>query len=842
MRNFRDRAVYRSSRFLSLQMAIAVACLAPAASTQVQSRGNYTTPAPEKTTPVATSPNAGSHAQSIDADGQSARVPRASTFNQKTESGTAPPPTLTPPIFLAPAIYATGDANAVASADLNGDGKPDLVVANCAGSCSIQAEGTISVLLGNGDGTFQSPVNYPSGGMLPTSVQIADINLDGKPDIVILNESDGVSMLLGNGDGTFQPPVLIAGSGSQQVLVADLNHDGKPDVVVLSGQVGVLLGNGDGTFQPMVNYEECCIPSNSLALADVNGDGTLDLLVDYWGAIGIRLGNGDGTFQSESSIALGVLSSWLAAGDVNGDGHIDLAWTHSCLGGCTSFGTVSVMLGNGDGTFQAPVAYGWEGYGATSVAIADINGDGKSDLVIGGADCNVTCGLGLGGIGVLLGNGDGTFQATLPYTPFNPIGSQVLVQDVNGDNRPDVISIPTGIDTYIQVWLHVGNIHTTTGLSSSLNPSVFGQPLTMTAKVHASTGAATGTVELFDNSYDCPNRSNDCGGVALSSGSAVFSHVLLPAGSNSLIGAYQGSLTFNSSTSPQLNQVVQMASTTTAVVSSLNPATPAKKFTYTATVAGQYGGGISGSVTFSDGGTTLGTVATAPSGQATVGVSNQSCGIHPITTTYSGDANNNASTSQTLNEQVQCSTSTSLTTSGSPTFVGQPVTFTATVKSKYGAIPNGELVTFYDGKTALASVALVGQTAAYTTSTLSAKSHVIAATYAGDAGFTPSTARITQNVVKYATATTVSSSLNPSAQGQPVTFTANVTSAGGPVPTGKVAFRNGVASLGTVVLSGGVATITKSSLPIGTDAITADYLGDADSAVSKSATLNQVVQ
>jgi hypothetical protein len=750
-------------------------------------------------------------------------------------------PTRTPPIFLPPANYSTDGPNAIAVADVNGDGKPDLVVANCpGGGCDAQVPGTISVLLGNGDGTFQEPVNYPSGGMLPTSVQIADMNLDGKPDIVVTNESFGVSMLLGNGDGTFQPVVGVAGiAGPQRVLVADLNHDGKPDLVVLSGSTEVLLGNGDGTFQPIVIYEGCigCLTS-SLAIADVNGDGKLDLLVSYWDEIGVRLGNGDGTFQSETFIAADAQAGWLAAGDVNRDGHIDLVYVHLCLGPCP--GTLSVMLGNGDGTFQAPVAYGWDGYRATSVVIADINEDGKPDLVIGGASCPEQCGFVFGGIAVLLGKGDGTFEATLPYAPFSPVGSSVVVKDVNGDNRPDVISIYNALGAYSQVWLHVGSVPTTTALTSTLNPSVFGQPVTRTATVLASTGTPTGTVELFDIASGCPDNSNDCGGTALANGDAIFSNVPLAAGSHVLVAVYQGSIAFNSSKSTQLNQVVKKATTATSVVSSLNPATPRRTVTYTATVTGQYGGPAFGNLTFSEKGTTLATVPVT-NGQAAFATSKEPCGVHPITASYPGDPDNYAS-SQTLNEQVLCSTTISLASSGSPTFVGQPVTFTATVTSYYGTIPNGETVTFYDGTTALASIALVGGTARFATSTLSAKPHFFRVSYAGDGGFTASTAKVTQNVIKYSTSTTLSSTVNPSKHGQPVTFTATVQSGGGPVPTGKVVFLNGLNLLGAVVLSDGVATITKSTLPVGTNAIRAEYFGDADSALSTSATLNQVVQ
>jgi hypothetical protein len=170
------------------------------------------------------------------------------------------------------------------------------------------------------------------------------------------------------------------------------------------------------------------------------------------------------------------------------------------------------------------------------------------------------------------------------------------------------------------------------------------------------------------------------------------------------------------------------------------------------------------------------------------------------------------------------------------------VTFTATVGSVYGPIPDGEQVTFYDGAVALGSIALAGEKAAYTTSSLSAKTHSIKVTYPGDGAFRPSSSVVTQVVSKYATTTTLASSLNPSKHGQAVTFTAKVMSAGPDMPTGKVRFMDGIFGIGSATLSGNVATLTKSTLAVGTHPITVQYLGDGVSARSTSTVLNQVVQ
>src|SRR5208337_613028 len=202
----------------------------------------------------------------------------------------------------------------------------------------------------------------------------------------------------------------------------------------------------------------------------------------------------------------------------------------------------------------------------------------------------------------------------------------------------------------------------------------------------------------------------------------------------------------------------------------------------------------------------------------------------------------NSPQSVQLSGTVPYPSKTLVTTSGSPSYVGQSVTFTAAVTSSYGAIPDGELVTFHEGTTPLGSVALASGMAAYSTSSLSAKLHTIEATYAGDAVIVPSTGSVVQVVDQYLATTTLSSSSNPSTYKQAVTFTATVTPTGPYPPTGKVMFKDGTTGIGTVTLSGGVAALTKSNLVVGTHPITAEYLGDADSARSTSSVLDQVVQ
>jgi uncharacterized membrane protein len=371
----------------------------------------------------------------------------------------------TPPLFLPAVTYVAGKGglyngtSSVAVADVNGDGKPDLLVANACinstpdGTCT--ADGSVGVLLGNGDGTFQAVVLYDSGGQAAQSVAVADVNGDGRLDLLVTNLfSSTVGVLLGNGDGTFRSAVTYDSGGVNpfSVAVGDVNGDGKPDLVVANSNtatVGVLLGNGNGTFQSAMIYGPLTFGARSVAVADVNGDGKPDLVVGSgFFTVQVLLGNGDGTFQSGASYnsgGFGALS--VAIVDVSGDGKPDLVVANCApnasngCGGTSANGVVGVLLGNGDGTFQSVITYDSGGKDDASVAVADVNGDGKPDaLVAHGCDASGDCGNGT--VGVLLGNGDGTFESAVTYNSGGLLGggaTSVAVADVNEDGKPDLL-------------------------------------------------------------------------------------------------------------------------------------------------------------------------------------------------------------------------------------------------------------------------------------------------------------------------------------------------------------------------------------------------------------------
>ena len=318
------------------------------------------------------------------------------------------------------------DSITVAVGDFNGDGVPDLVVAN-------EGSNNVAVLLGNGDGTFRAAQFFPVG-INPVWVVVGGFNGSRVQDLAVPNiNANNISVLLGNGDGTFPAGRTFAvGSLPTSVTVGDFNGDGKLDLAAAnwnSGDVSVLLGNGDGTFQPARTFPSGTNPI-SPAVGDFNRDGLPDLAVANYGNnnISVLLGNGDGTFRPAVYFPAGTLPSFVAVGQFNADGILDLAVTNAWSN------DVSVLLGNGDGTFQAPRSFA-VGSSPLSAAVADINGDGRLDLAVANYG-NPSVGD-LGNVVVLLGNGDGTFQPALPFTVgTNP--ESVVVGDFNRDGKLDL--------------------------------------------------------------------------------------------------------------------------------------------------------------------------------------------------------------------------------------------------------------------------------------------------------------------------------------------------------------------------------------------------------------------
>jgi hypothetical protein len=330
----------------------------------------------------------------------------------------------TVPVY--PQVLVTGE--------FNNDGHLDLATAN--------QDGTVSVLLGDGHGGFDAAINSAVGtgpGNM-SSMAVADLNNDGNLDVVVINQSSAsLSVLPGNGDGTFRPLINTATLPRlQDVAAADFNADGHMDLVYTSdgqnggsGSVVVLVGDGQGGFATQHQYLAHTQNPGELAIADLNADGRPDVVTVNASTVSVLLGNGDGTFQTARTSATGSGAGRLAMGDFNGDGKLDLVNSSTYTDGVTSATeTVNVLPGRGDGTFAAQIqSFAGYNFGPPHVGAADFDGDGKLDVVTVDSPSDSAVDA------LLLGRGDGTF--TDPDQLSFGGGMAVAVGDFNGDGRPD---------------------------------------------------------------------------------------------------------------------------------------------------------------------------------------------------------------------------------------------------------------------------------------------------------------------------------------------------------------------------------------------------------------------
>lgn len=421
-----------------------------------------------------------------------------------------------------------------------------------------------------------------------------------------------------------------------------------------------------------------------------------------------------------------------------------------------------------------------------------------------------------------------TITATSPPHAAGAVDVTVL----NGNGTTG--TLPNGFTYYAP-------IASTVTLTSTPNPSVFGQNVTFTATVTPTTPTyATGTVTFRNNGVAIGTAPLDANGVA------TLSTAALAIGTHPITADYGGDALFLAATSNTVNQVVDKANTSTTLISSSNPSLVGQAVTFTATVAAVAPGSgtPTGDVTFSDEGTALATVPLDANGQATFTTSTLTVGTHSITASYAGETRFNPSQSATLAQVVNLAgTTLVLVSSKNPSTFDESVTFTATVSANVGGAPTGA-VTFMEGSAVLSGPTLIDANgeATFATTTLTPGTHAITATYSGDASHSAATGAVSQVVQRAPTTTTLVSSLNPSAPGQSVTFTATVASTVTGVPTGTVTFKSGTTTLAEVPLGAGTATFTTSALTPGTHPITAAYAGDTTFAASTSPVVNQVVQ
>jgi hypothetical protein len=634
---------------------------------------------------------------------------------------------------------------------------------------------------------------------------------------------DGATTLgtatLGGGSATFSTSALsVAGHSITVSYGGDGNFTGSTSAALTQ------TVNKDGTAAAVSSSVNPSVFGQSVTFtaavsASAPGAGTPTGTVTFLdGATTLgtaTLSGGSATFSTSALAVAGhsITVSYGGDGNFTGSASGALTQTVNQDGATTAVSSSANPSVSGQSvTFTATVSANSPGAGTPTGTVTFL--DGATTLgtatLSGGSATYSTSALSVAGHPITVSyGGDGNFTGST---------SGALTQTVNKDVSADAVS-------------------------SSTNPSVFGQSVTFTATVSASApgaGTPTGTVTFLDGV-------TTLGTATLSGGSATFSTSALAVAGHSITVSYGGDANFAGSTSPALTQTVNKDATSAAVSSATNPSVYGQSVTFTATVsASAPGAGTpTGTVTFMDGAATLGT-ATLSGGSATFSTSALSAAGHSITVSYGGDGNFTASTSATLTQTVnQAATTASVASSANPSVFGQSVTFTATVNaSAPGAGTPTGTVTFMDGSTTLGTANLSGGSAAFSTSALAVAGHSITASYGGDANFTGNTSgALTQTVNQDATTTAVASSANPSVSGQSVTFTATVT-AGAPgsgTPTGTVTFFDGSTALGTGTLSGGSATYSTSALALGGHGITATYNADADFTGSTSAALTQTV-
>ena len=627
------------------------------------------------------------------------------------------------------------------SGDFNGDGIPDLAVANTGSS-------TVSILLGSSRGTFTAGTALQTGAT-PGSITLGDFNRDGNVDVaVVIPSSDTIAIFFGNGDGTFTAstaPVYTLPQATG-IVVADFNGDGLQDLAVLStssSSVTVLLGHGDGTFTPATLSPSAGSSPFSVVKGDFNGDGIPDLAVTSYsgspGSVTILLGNGDGSFTAAPTLSRTTLPNSIVVGDFNNDGKQDLA-----VGGANGATAVNVFLGNGDGTFTAAPNALSSG-SALSLNVADVNGDGKLDLIVADASSNRLI--------ALLGNGDGTFTTGATLT-IPSQSESVVAGDWNSDGVVDFAAVNYYGSSVTTVTTKLSQKVTAT--VNSVAPSGTGSHAIEATYPGDSSyaGSTSGTVTLSagqtTSTITWPTPTAITYGTALtsiqlnatSSLGGTFSYT--PATGTVLsAGQHQLSVTFTptdtthqSSTSSVLLNVGQAplsisANNVSRVYGTANPV-----------LSGTLGSAVNGD-TFTE---TFSTSATALS----------PAGTYAIVPSVSGT---------NLADYSVAATNGTLTISPAPTTTtftlsNQNLVLTADVTSMSGGTPAGS-VTFYAGQTQLGSTTLSGGTASLTLTSFPSGDASLSAKYAGDGNFAASTSAS----IPVLTVTAASTSLTVAASG-----------------------------------------------------------------------------
>lgn len=712
--------------------------------------------------------------------------------------------------------------SSVAIADFNSDHVADIAV--------VAPGTTPRVLAGIGSGKFNL---LPVGNLTVTNatfISAGDFNGDGKADVLLYGPSAGTGLagtvLFGNGNATFSSPFDLSVLQPTFVAeaVADLNHDGRTDILGPIDQSGtsslpVLLGEAANTFNSVTSTFPFPVSgSTSVVVGDINHDGNLDaILVDTMQPL---LGNGDGTFRLGRPISTEIPGVFpgkpfvVGAGDLDGDGNLDLVSTMSAPAG------VEIFYGNGDGTFAAPV------FLPTTrtffqVAVADMDNDGKPDLVL--ADNN--------GLAVIHNTGGRSFGPEIHYLPGT--SGFFTVADLNGDGLPDVV-IPGGGNILTVLLSQAAGASVTGTFTAAPSPVVLGQPLSFSLTLVPAT--ATGTVIFSIDNQPVANVPL-AGGAAsfmLSDTSAIA------LGPHTATAVYSGNATLNPATflsSLTVSPVVHPVTIT--LTAAPNPAVASQTVHFVATVHSA-GPVPIGSIAFHDGVTTLGSVRLDPTGVGVFDTALLSAGTHSVTAVYAGDANSSPGTSPPVPEVITAfATTTALVSTPGTPQAGATFTLSATVTST-NATPTGSVV-FTDGTVQLGARSLDSHgVAAFNSTFANPGTHSFTAAYQANGPFAASTSGLIAlsagSAHPMATSTTLSALQDAASQG-PITLTAQVIS-GISVSSGKVVFSDGPVLLGEAAVDpSGSAKLEVGAVIPGDHYITAAYTGAGGFGPSAASTL-----
>ena len=641
-----------------------------------------------------------------------------------------------------------------------------------------------------------------------SGVQVGDFNGDGIPDLAVASSNPaGITIYLGNGDGTFTVGTTLQ-TYDFSLVVADFNGDGIQDIAALNnvGYSGaVFLGKGDGTFAAPISLLQDTGGPFSMVSGDFNNDGIPDLALanESAGTATILLGKGDGTFTAAPTLSIGPNPRTVVTGDFNGDGNADLAFS---TGGT---GSVTIMLGNGDGTFTNAASPNTSSNPVTLV-VGDFDGDGKLDLAVANNGFNT--------ISILLGNGDGTFRtlSTTPSTGSTPI--DMTVGDFNGDGKADLAVANESSNT---ITMLLGNGDGTFTRSSQVVGTL---PEHIAAADFNGDGMTDIVVGNVGSSFETLLLAQQT-----STATATAAGISpMGTGTHQVQASYPGDSNYAASQSNTVGLTAQPLTSSLALSASSSPITYGQG-ELTATLAPYKGQGHTTdgeAVTFLNGTTSVGT-GSLQSGVATLSPTALGVGTYSLTAIFGGDTNFTGSASPAISVTVAPGAPTITFAVANHTLGDAPFAVSATSNS---ASPLSYTVVSGPATISGSTVTVTG-----------VGTVVLQASQASAGNYLSGSQQTSFTVNRAAPSVALVTGSGAVFVGNPLVLTATVSSPIG-TPTGSVTFLNGSTPLGTAAVSAGVAALTASTLPTGSQTLTAVYSGDTSFAAANSGAVAETVQ